>query len=136
MMLHQSYRFSKAAQESKISMFFLSTESASLGVTLASWFIASLLVLGQVGEGTEVTGRIPEEAGQECKVGRVGSSRQPHAKCRMKIPHLGVFKKAVSASPLVDSCRAPEACVTWLVVFQLDLGSPAFSGLGAWGSRS
>lgn len=89
-------------------MFFLSTESASLGVTLASCFIASLPVLGQGGGRDRSNGGFPEEARQECKV---GSSRQPHAKCRVKIPHLGVFKKAVSASPLVDSCWVPEAYV-------------------------
>lgn len=46
MMLHSSYRVTEAAQENKISMFFLSTHSASLSVILVSSCTASLLVLG------------------------------------------------------------------------------------------
>lgn len=51
MMLHPSYGFTEAAQENKISMFFLSTESASLGVCYFSFFVYCLTVSSRTESG-------------------------------------------------------------------------------------
>lgn len=98
----------RAAQENEISMFFLSTERASLGGTLVPSFIASLLVLGQGGEKDGGNREdFQKKQGRDVRWSATGS----HMLSAERGSPLGVLKKAVSASPWADSCWAPEACL-------------------------
>lgn len=106
-----SYREIKVAQGNKRSTFFLSIESASLGATLVSCLIASLLAWGQDGgKGWKLQGRFQKKLGGNVRRSAAGSHM---LSAEWRFP-TSVSLKRLSASPMVDSCRAPEACVTWL----------------------
>lgn len=88
--------------------FFQLSQPAWVFVTLLSLFIASLLALGQ-SRGKDGSNRedFQKKQGRNVKWSAIGS----HILSAEWRSPLGVLKKAVSASPLVDSCRAPVACI-------------------------
>lgn len=106
-----SYGITEAAQGNITSTFFLSTESANLGVSNSGFLVSRLPARSRVGRGWWEEGSYKDDFQKQQRRDEKQWAAGGHMLSAEGSSPPRVLRKAGSASPWVGSCWPPEAHV-------------------------